>query len=215
MFISGGSSMRKAAFVSLVLAASFLLAACGPKQFDVGYQEVIERVPDKRPRWIHSRPADKGDRMYFIGLKTHASSLENGNTDARQNAVQKVVEYLGGTGMVDYTKARVEAGLKDEGEAGNYVEDGYRFLAKSIVNGVREEETYFERVKEKQAERWTYFYNYHVKMSITGTSLRKAAARAFEAQAAAARANQDKKAEAFANKLRLQLTEDATAPPGS
>lgn len=206
--------MRKATLLTLMLVASFMLAACGPKNYDVGYQEVIERVPDKRPRWIHSRPPDKGDRMFFVGLKTHASSLENGNTDARQNAVQKIVEYVGGTGMVDYTKARVEAGLKDEGEAGNYVEDGYRFLAKSIVNGVREEETYYEHVKEKGTDRWKYFYNYYVKMSITGKSLRQAASRAFEAQAAAARAKQDAKAEAFAKKLQLQLTKDATDPAG-
>ncbi len=204
--------MRRTIIITALFGAALMLSACGSKPPEIGQQIVVERIPDDRPRWITRTPADEDDRMFFIGVKTHASSLENGNTDARQNAIQKVVEYVGGTGMVDYTKARVEAGLTDEGQAGNYVEDGYRFLAESVVNGVREEETYFEHVKEYRSDGWRYFYNYYVKLSITQEDLRRAAAAAFERQAAQARAENNARAEAFANRLREQLTTDATSP---
>jgi hypothetical protein len=210
---AGGTAMRRTVLLSLVMAGSLaVLAACGSKPPEVGQQFIIERVPEDRPRWITRPPADRDEKLFFVGLKTHASSLENGNTDARQNAIQKVVEYVGGTGMVDYTKARVESGLTDEGQAGNYVEDGFRFLAESIAQGMREDENYYERVKEWQPTGWRYFYNYHVLVSIPKASLADAARQAFERQAAAARARNDARAEAFANKLRQQLTPGMTSP---
>jgi len=197
----------------MVLAgAALIVAACGSKPPEIGQQFVVERVPDERPRWISRPPGDRDNKLFFVGFKTHASSLENGNTDARQNAVQKIVEYIGGTGMVDYTKARVEAGITDEGQAGNYVEDGYRFLAESIAQGVREDETYYERMKEWRPDGWHHFYNYYVLISIPKDVLERSTRMAFERQAAAARARNDAKAEAFANRLREQLTRDATSP---
>lgn len=204
--------MRRMFTTVMFIGLGMFLLACGARPPELGQQIVVERFPDSRPRWIAMTPPDEGDRMFFIGVKTHASSLENGNTDARQNAIQKIVEYVGGTGMVDYTKARVEAGLTDEGQAGNYVEDGYRFLAESIVNGTREDETYYEHVKEFHTDGWHYFYNYYVKLYISRQDLVRAAQQAFERQAAEARARNDARAEAFANRLRSQLTQDATSP---
>lgn len=204
--------MRRIVLPLFVAGAALVLAACGSKPPEIGQQSVIERVPEDRPNWITRPPRDRDNKLFFVGFKTHASSLENGNTDARQNAIQKIVEYIGGTGMVDYTKARVEAGLTDESQAGNYVEDGYRFLAESIAQGVREDETYYERVKEYRPDGWHYFYNYYALISIPQDALQRSAAMAFERQAAAARAKNDAKAEAFANRLRQQLTTDATSP---
>lgn len=204
--------MRRTVLPILAAGAALVLAACGSKPPEIGQQFVTERVPEDRPNWITRPPRDRDNKLFFVGFKTHSSSLENGNTDARQNAVQKIVEYIGGTGMVDYTKARVEAGLTDEGQAGNYVEDGYRFLAESIAQGVREDETYYERVKEWRPDGWHHFYNYYVLISIPQDALQRSAAMAFERQAAAARAKNDARAEAFANRLREQLTTDATSP---
>jgi hypothetical protein len=189
-----------------------LFAACATKQPQIGEQFIDERVPDKRPSWITKPPRDSDGKLYFIGVKTRASSLENGNTDSRQHGIQKIVEYIGGTGMVDYTKARVESGVTDEGLAGNYIEDGYRFLAESIAQGVREDESYYERVREWRPDGWRYFYNYYVKLSIPEDALERAARMAFDKQAAEARAKNDERAAAFADRLRQQLTTDATAP---
>jgi len=193
--------------------ASLLFVGCAVEQPEIGQQVVIERVPESRPGWVTTVPADRGNTLYFVGMKTHASSLENGNTDARQAAIQKIVEYLGGTGKVDYTKARVEAGVTDEGQAGNYVEDGYRFLAESVAKGAREEESYYERVKERHVDGWHHFYNYYVLIGIRSDELTRAAGEAFEQQAAQARARNDQRAEAFANELKRQVT-GTPAPTG-
>ncbi len=209
----GGAVMRRIlVLLTALVGASVMLSACGSKQPQIGEQFIVERVPDSRPRWVARPPADRDSKLFFVGVKTHASSLENGNTDARQNGIQKIVEYIGGTGMVDYTKARVEAGLTDEGQAGNYIEDGYRFLAESIAQGVREDETYYERVREWRPDGWHYFWNYYALLSIPEDALERAARMAFEKQAAEARAKNDSRAEAFAERLRDQLTHDATSP---
>jgi hypothetical protein len=205
--------MRRILLATLMITSiSLIFSACGSGPPEIGEQFIVERVPDDRPRWITWPPEDRDGKLFFIGMKTHASSLENGNTDARQNGIQKIVEYVGGTGMVDYTKARVEAGITDEGQAGNYIEDGYRFLAESIAQGVREDETYYERVKAWQHDGWHYFYNYYALLSTPKDALERAARAAFEKQAAEARAKNDARAESFANRLREQLTTDATSP---
>ena len=196
-------------FISVIVP---FIGCAGTLNHVPGEQEVIERVPGRRPDWVHRVPGDRDGVMYFVGMKTHASSLENGNTDARQASVQKVVEYFGGTGKVDYTKARVESGLTDEGMAGNYIEDGYRFLAESLVSGMRESETYYERVKEWQLDGWHYFYNYYILMNISEEQMNRAAQDAYTRQAADARARNDEQAEAFANRLRDQLKQDASSP---
>lgn len=198
--------------IAAVMGASIALSACAAKKPEVGEQFVVERVPENRPRWVTTPPADREGRLYFVGMKTHASSLENGGVDARQNGIQKVIEYIGGTGMVDYTRARVESGVVDEGQAGNYIEDGYRFLAESIAHGVYEEEIFYERVREWRLDGWHYFWNYNALLSISKDALERAAREAFEKQAAEARAKGNAQAEAFAKRLQEQLTEDATAP---
>lgn len=197
----------------LVAGAALVLAACVGMAPGIGQQFVTERVPEEPPDWLRRPPRDRDNKLFFVGFKTHASGLEDGNSDARQGAIQKIVEYIGGTGMVDYTKARVEAGLTDEGQAGNYIEDCYRFLAEFIAQGVRQDETYYEGVKEWRPDGWHYFYNYYVLISISQDALQRSAALAFERQAAAARARNDAKAQAFANSLRQQLTTDATSSP--
>jgi hypothetical protein len=204
--------MRRSVIILVIVGIAVSFMACGSKPPEMGEQFIVERVPEDAPRWRTRPPVERDGKQFFVGVKTHASSLEAGNTDARQNAIQKVVEYIGGTGMVDYTKARVEAGLTDEGDAGNYVEDGYRFLAESIAQGVREDETYYERVKEWNLDGWHYFYNYYVLISIPEDALQRSALAAFQAQADEARERNDAKAEAFAERLRSQLTNDASSP---
>jgi len=206
---------RSMALAVVALAGTALaLAACGgsPRPPQIGEQIIVEKVPKERPRWIVRAPSDRDNKLYFVGMKTHASSLENGNTDARQNAIQKIVEYVGGTGMVDYTKARVEAGITDEGQAGNYIEDGYRYLAESVAQGVREDDSYYERVKEWRPDGWHHFYNYYTLVSLPKDALQRAAAAAFERQAAQARARNDARGESFANQLQQQLRPEATSP---
>jgi len=189
-----------------VVATVGFLSCSKARPPDIGEQIIMERVPGDRPNWVTRVPEDRDGRMFFTGMKTHGSSLENAGTDARQNAIQKIIEYLGASGMVDYTKARVEAGITDEGQAGNYIEDGFRLLAQSVAQGTRETETYYEHVKEWQLDGWHYFYNSYVLLSVAQTDLQRAAAAAFERQAAEARAQNNARAEAFANSLRSQLT---------
>jgi hypothetical protein len=203
--------MKRTAIMLVICAMPLVFLACGSKPPQIGEQFVMERVPGDRPGWINKTPGDRDGKMFFVGYKTHASALENGNTDARQSAIQKIVEYLGGTGMVDYTKARVEAGITDEGQAGNYVEDGYRFLGESIAQGMREQETYYEHVKEWRPDGWHYFFNFYTLVNVDENVLRQQAAAAFQRQADQARARNDARAEAFARNLQRQLTPESNA----
>jgi hypothetical protein len=204
--------MARMTGVALTLGTLVLLAGCGgqrPPQ--LGERMVIERNSDERPEWLRRVPADRDGLQFVIGIKTGSRSLDNANTDARQNAIQKVVEQVGGTGLVDYSRARVEAGLSDQ-EAGNYIKDGYRFLAQSVAQGTREHEMYYEHAKEWRQDGWRYLYDFYILVTVPRVELPDMARQAFQQQAAEARAANNAKAEAFANSLRQQLTRDATAP---
>ncbi len=197
----------------LAVSATLSLSACGGGQLSPGEQQIVERVPGDRPDWAFRPPRDDDGFTFFVGLKTHASSLDNGNTDARQNAIQKIVEWIGGTGRVDYTKARVEAGLTDEDDAGNYIEDGYRFVAESIARGMREQESYYEHVKQMgPGGRLTYHYNYYVLFRIELSELANAQSGALDRAADEARAANNAAAVRLAEQMKTQLTQDASGP---
>jgi hypothetical protein len=198
---------RKCLPFSLILVALSLIGCDGPFEPVLGEQTVVERVPRDRPEWIHQYVSSEKKWVIHVGMKTHATSIEHGMNDARHNVTQKFIEFIGGTGMVDYVAASVGAGLIDEALIGNYIEDSFRFLAGPIDTRMRVSETYYERVKEWRRDGWFYFYNYYVLMVIEKSQIIEAAQEAYGQMATEAQSRNDLKAEEFANQLYEQINQ--------
>lgn len=189
-----------------------LIAGCGkPRQPQLGEQFVVEKSAEREPNWMNVRPSDREGRMFFVGAATRKFRVEDAQTDARMNATRQVVEYMGGTGLVDYTSARRDEGFTDV-EASRFIEDGNRFLAQSIAEGMREEEVYRKKVREWTRDGWRYWYDYSVLISIPSDGLTRAADRALQQHMNQAKQQQDVRAQGLLQRLRDNLTTDASMP---
>ncbi len=147
-------------FALTLLLAALLAAGCSANKLTViGSERVVEKSGD-RPDWVNKIPKETDEFYHFRGFKTGALSLEDGLTDARANALRQVLEMIQSQGLVDYKKARVEKGLAETREdVGSVTSDGLKILSNTIASGVKELESYTERLERVTPEGLRYFYN--------------------------------------------------------
>ena len=194
---------RSAKYFSLVILAGLMLAACsGGDRFSViGSERVIESSGSS-PKWVYRIPKENDDFYFFRGFKTGALSLEDGLTDARSNALRQVVEMIQSEGLVDYKKARVEHGLAETREdVGSLTEDGLKILSHTVASGVKELESYTEKVERMTAEGIRYSYNVYTLVRYPKTEFDKAVALAVKSRNAEIRGKSDAEARKLVQEL--------------
>ena len=182
--------------IMLILSCVFiLLAGCSGNQFSViGSERVIEKSGDT-PKWVFKIPKEDEDYYYFRGFKTSALSLEDGLTDARANAIRQVLEMIQAQGLVDYKKARVEHGLAERREdIGSLTSDGLKILSRTVAMGVKELESYTEKVERITPEGVRYAYNVYTMVRYPKIEFDKAVALAVTERAAETREKNDQEA---------------------
>ncbi|MBN2290167.1 MAG: hypothetical protein JXQ83_12605 [Candidatus Glassbacteria bacterium] len=189
----------------IILALSvavIALAGCSGSQMSViGSERVIDRSGDA-PKWVYKIPKEDKEYYYFRGFKTHALSLEDGLTDARSNAIRQVLEMIQAQGLVDYKKTRVEHGLAEKREdIGSLTSDGLKILSKTVAMGVKELESYTEKVERTTAEGVRYAYNVYTLVRYPKDEFDKAVALAVSERSAETRQQNDKEAGALAEEL--------------
>jgi hypothetical protein len=143
-----------------ILIAGVITAGCSShKLTTVGSERIVESSGDK-PGWVKKIPGESDEFYFFRGFKTGALSLEDGLTDARSNATRQVLEMIQARGLIDYKKARVETGLAETREdVGSVTEDGLKILSKTVASGVKELESYTEKVERYTPGGIRYFFN--------------------------------------------------------
>jgi hypothetical protein len=98
--------------------------------------------------------------MFFRGVASLASSEREALDDARSNAVEQVLQMIETKGRVDYTRVRVEKGSPEEGVSSRIIQDGLKLLSQNATNGVKEVESYWEKVEKVTGERQvSYHFN--------------------------------------------------------
>ena len=188
--------MFNAGRVLLILSCTFLLlAGCSGKQLSViGSERVIERSGDD-PKWVYKIPKEDKEYFYFRGFKTGALSLEDGLTDARANAIRQVLEMIQAQGLVDYKKTRVEHSLAERREdIGSLTSDGLKILSRTVAMGVKELESYTEKVERITPEGVRYAYNVYTMVRYPKIEFDKAVALAVTERAAETREKNDQEA---------------------
>lgn len=143
------------AFVKVVAAGIVGLVAACSSYIDVSQDtldSVVERSATSKPPWITSLPQDakEGDVSYthFRGIKTSASSLENGQEDARQSAKAAAIEMIHASANNEYTRSR-GTGTGPAGKTGDYVQNVLRVATQEAASGIVEREIYYEKHERK------------------------------------------------------------------
>lgn len=186
MFVSRKSAM----FLCL---AGVLFAGCSSSSqlTVIGSERVIESS-GKAPGWVYKIPKENKEYYFFRGFKTHALSLEDGLTDARANAIRQVLEMIQSEGLVDYKKARIEHGLAESRQdIGSLTSDGLKILSRTVASGVKELESYTEKVERVTPEGLRYAYNVYTLVRYPRNEYNKAVALAASAKTAELRVRSD------------------------
>lgn len=177
--------------IIVALCATLAAIGCSANKLElVGSERVVETNGDK-PGWVKKVPGENDEYYFFRGFKTGALSLEDGLTDARSNAIRQVLEMIQAQGLVDYKKARVETGLAESREdVGSVTEDGLKILSKTVASGVKELESYTEKVERYTPKGLRYVYNVYTLVRYPKAEYDRAVAlAALEAQAGVRAAN--------------------------
>ena len=189
-------------FLILLAAASVLSLACSAGKLNViGSERIIDKSGDK-PGWVKKIPRENDEYYFFRGFKTSALSLEDGLTDARSNAIRQVLEMIQSQGLVDYKKARVETGLAETREdIGSVTEDGLKILSKTVASGVKELESYTEKVERFTPQGVRYYYNVYTLVRYPKIEFEKAVALAASQQNAEMRGQNNAQAQEVLDEL--------------
>ena len=189
-------------FLILLTAASILSFACSAGKLNViGSERIIDKSGDK-PGWVKKIPGESDEYYFFRGFKTSALSLEDGLTDARSNAIRQVLEMIQSQGLVDYKKARVETGLAETREdIGSVTEDGLKILSKTVASGVKELESYTEKVERFTPKGVRYYYNVYTLVRYPRSEFERAVALAASQQNAEMRGQNNQQAREVLDEL--------------
>jgi len=184
-----------ARFLILLIAMSILSFGCSANKLNViGSERIVEKSGD-RPGWVKKIPGENDEYYFFRGFKTSALSLEDGLTDARSNAIRQVLEMIQSQGLVDYKKARVETGLAETREdVGSVTEDGLKILSKAVASGVKELESYTEKIERFTPQGVRYYYNVYTLVRYPKTEFEKSVALAASQQNALMRTQNNEQA---------------------
>jgi hypothetical protein len=140
----------------VALAATFA-ASCGPKNVRPaprGERRLVEASAERAPDWITREPASDGEFHYFRGIRTDAPSLEGGETDARQNALAGIVQFLGLRVTVDYQRLRTEEQTQ--------ITDAIRSIGGADIFGTRLSEMFYRRWRVTNANEVRDLYDVFV-----------------------------------------------------
>ncbi len=127
--------MRRGRHGNIAYIGSVLLlvaAGCGVKV-------ITSASRPERPSWVDRIPVGPGS-LYFIGIKTKAPTLEEGQKEATQDALGKVANYLGAT--VNYSM-NIERKNETKTTTGYIkVKSGTKIIDVSVVDSYSIKTTY-------------------------------------------------------------------------
>jgi len=189
--------------ISIIL----LFACAGPQVKSEGEREVVERSDDAKPKWVTKKvPKPEAGKIFFRGARTRSTTYEDGMTDARMDAIKGIAQMAQTELYSDYEKARAEFGApKDDKDIGTVIKEGINAFSETVVNGVIEEDTYYEKYKEYASGKVSYFYDVYLLVSISDKAFKDAANSILEKQKEKARAEKNTKAEDFLDKMRDRI----------
>ena len=145
--------MRKIRLIWILLAMTFVLGGCAankatePVAIPQDPQEkLIWSSASDRPGWIYNEPETKDGIMFFVGLSNKYATEKLAREDARRNATESVVKYMGVLVKNKFERASIDFGLA--GDVINPTVSAREFenqLAVNMASRVKVKEWYVEK----------------------------------------------------------------------
>ena len=145
--------MKKLVLIVIMLAVTFTLSGCAASK--KGEPVVIPQDPQEkliwssaseRPAWIYNEPETENGTMFFVGLSNKYATEKLAREDARRNATESVVKYMG-----TLVKNKFERVSTDFGLAGDVVnptmsaKEFEKQLAVNMASRVKVKQWYIEK----------------------------------------------------------------------
>jgi|TARA_B110000196_G_C20985883_1_gene585696 hypothetical protein len=105
-------SVKNAVTQLFVVLALLALVGCAAKPKPA--TPPPQPTQPERPEWTMNEPEVEAGVMSFVGLSAVHASEKNAREDARRNAVDAVVQYLGTLAKTKFEQASVSYGLSSE-----------------------------------------------------------------------------------------------------
>ncbi|MEK7214354.1 MAG: hypothetical protein AAB289_01995 [Chloroflexota bacterium] len=135
-----------------------LMSGCATFGGKTGSQRVVERIPSNEPTWKGKSAWEKKDALCYAGAVAGRSDMALALREARAEGEKKVAEQI-------RQKIRTEFGSAVEGQnldnqLGTYVRDLIVKVSENVaVSGVKQSETFVEKVEETTGFGVRYLYN--------------------------------------------------------
>jgi hypothetical protein len=147
--------MKKVDFVLVALAIAFVLGGCAatknmePVAIPQDPQEkLIWSSAPERPGWIYNEPENANGTMFFVGLSNKYATEKLAREDARRNATESVVKYMGTLVKNKFERVSTDFGLAED--VINPTVSAREFenqLAVNMVSRIKVKEWYMEKWK--------------------------------------------------------------------
>ncbi len=158
-------------------ASLFLFVSCAGSMVP-GEEVVIQKSASSKPRWILVPPHNTEDVLYFVGIATHAPTLEKGKEMARANAAAQVAQFFGTKVEYSYTSSYQYGSSSGQDD---YVSAFTNVVASKVVKGLTLEDLYYEKVKYADEDgKVRVGYNVYALYSIGRGTFRKMAQESIE-----------------------------------
>jgi len=166
-----------------IIAVLFVFVGCGGKQAmgpvtvapDTNEKLIWSSEP-QRPGWTLEEPATANGVMTFVGLSGSYSTEQQSREDAKRNAINSVVGYMGTFVKNKFEQARVTFGLEssvvDPTTSARAFE---RQLAANVAKQIKAQKWYIEKWQTQTGTAWRAFLLAQVPQASVEESLKETA----------------------------------------
>lgn len=162
--------MKKRFLLLAGLFSLLLLVGCAGSRVRkgaVGMEVVVEREPEKKPKWTGIPYKEKKDKLFFKGEANRVYDKALGFTEAKANAIQNLIEAIKIRARSEFSKA-VKGINISKSTIGQYLDNVIAWTSDNLnVTGVMPVQEYYEKVQVSTYEGVKYHYNCYVQLSIS------------------------------------------------
>ena len=166
-----------------LLLISILLVGCSASK-PVPIVQVVEAPKnEERPDWIYNDVSNEDGQLSFVGLSNVHLSEKNARNDARRDATNNVMQYLGTMATFKFEELSVSYGLSSE--IVDPTESSQKFqkqIADNVARRLKTKKWHMEREKIKGELGYKYFVLAVIPNSVIENSFKKSLDKNIEEQ---------------------------------
>lgn len=151
-------SFRYITYLLIVMAYAGC-ASSGPVHLLPVAEKKIWVSQETRPDWLNKEPESKNGTLFFIGLSDKAVMEKDARNNAQQEAIKKVVQYIGVNVKSRFEKLVTATGLSTEIiDPTRVMKEFDEQLSSAVARRVKPSEWYIEKWERKQGPEVSDYY---------------------------------------------------------